>query len=179
MILLVTFFLTVFFDLVIAIQMGIILSSFILMKRMSDATTVKEANNMFNNQENEPEEIFDDELPMLPKGATMYEIHGPLFFGATQTFQDTMARLPDRPKVLILRMRHVPFIDATGIYRLLEIIKKFADQNTHIVLSGVNKKVLVDLEKGDIYSVLIPDNFADSIEDAVKRATHILEVRNI
>ncbi|SDW65702.1 SulP family inorganic anion transporter [Aequorivita viscosa] len=175
MILLVTFFLTVFFDLVIAIQMGIILSSFILMKRMSDATTVKEANNMFNNQENEPEEIFDDELPMLPKGATMYEIRGPLFFGATQTFQDTMARLPDKPKVLILRMRHVPFIDATGIYRLMEIIKKFAKQNTHIILSGVNPKVLHDLEVANIYTLLNEDNITSNIEMASQRAQEIID----
>lgn len=162
MILLVTFFLTVFFDLVIAIQMGIILSSFILMKRMSDATTVKEANNMFNNQENEPEEIFDDELPMLPKGAT-------------QTFQDTMARLPDKPKVLILRMRHVPFIDATGIYRLMEIIKKFAKQNTHIILSGVNPKVLHDLEVANIYTLLNEDNITSNIEMASQRAQEIID----
>ncbi len=176
MILLVTFLLTVFFDLVIAIQMGIILSSFVLMKRMSDATTVEVANEMFNNQYNEPEEMFDDELPILPKGATMYEIHGPLFFGATQTFQDTMARLPDRPKVLILRMRHVPFIDATGIYRLMEIIKKFADQNTHVVLSGVNNKVFLDLEKADIYSILHKENITPSIEMAAERAKHIIEI---
>ncbi|HLW33250.1 MAG TPA: SulP family inorganic anion transporter, partial [Aequorivita sp.] len=178
-ILLVTFFLTVIVDLVMAIQIGIILSSFVLMKRMSDATTVEISDGLLSTKFDQQEELFEEELPLLPKGVTMYEIHGPLFFGATQTFQDTLTRLRDRPPVLILRMRHVPFIDATGIYRLKEIIRKFADQNTHIILSGVNKKVLVDLEKGDIYSVLIPDNFADSIEDAVKRATHILEVRNI
>lgn len=175
MILLVTFLLTVFFDLVIAIQLGVILSSFILMKRMSDATTVQIADNMFDNHQEDTDVIFDDEPLILPKGATMYEIHGPLFFGATQTFQDTMARLPDKPKVLILRMRHVPFIDATGIYRLIEIIKKFAEQNTHIVLSGVNTKVLHDLEKADIYSILHPDNITPNIEMAAARATHLIE----
>src|SRR5690554_3508140 len=178
-ILLVTFFLTVIVDLVMAIQIGIILSSFVLMKRMSDATTVEISDGLLSTKFDQQEELFEEELPLLPKGVTMYEIHGPLFFGATQTFQDTLTRLRDRPPVLILRMRHVPFIDATGIYRLKEIIRKFADQNTHIILSGVNKKDIVDMEKGYIYSVLIPDNFAESIEDAVKRTTHILEVRNI
>ncbi len=142
---------------------------------MSDATTVQVANDLFNTQYNHPEEIFDDELPMLPKGVTMYEIHGPLFFGATQTFQDTMTRLPDQPKVLIFRMRHVPFIDATGIYRLLEIIKKSIDQNTHIVLSGVNNKVLFDLEKAGIYSILHKENITSSIEMAAERAKHITQ----
>ncbi len=176
MILLVTFFLTVFFDLVIAIQIGIILSSFVLMKRMSDSTTVELANDMFSNQDSQAEELFDDELPMLPKGATMYEINGPLFFGATQTFQDTMTRLPDKPKVLILRMRHVPFIDATGIYRLMEIIQKFADQNTHVILSGVNPKVLSDLQKAHIYSILHKENITPSIEVAAERAKHLIEI---
>ena len=178
-ILLVTFFLTVIVDLVMAIQIGIILSGFVLMKRMSDSTTIAIADGLLSSRFDQQEELFEEELPLLPKGVTMYEIHGPLFFGATQTFQDTLTELRDRPPVLILRMRHVPFIDATGIYRLKEIIKKFADQNTHIILSGVNRKVLTDLEKGDIYSVLTPDNFAHSIENAVERASHIMEVRNI
>lgn len=172
LILLVTFFLTVFFDLVIAIQIGIIISSFMVMKRLSDATTVQLANDLINNHS---EEIFEEEHTELPEGATMYEIHGPLFFGATQTFQDTMARLPDRPKVLILRMRHVPFVDATGIYRLFEIIKKFADQNTHVILSGVNEKVLSDLEKAAIYTILHKKNITPSIDLAAERAKYIMQ----
>ena len=172
LILLTTFFLTVLFDLVIAIQIGIVISSFVLMKRMSDATTVQLATDLFNSQYHS-EEIFEEEFTELPKGVTMYEIHGPLFFGATQTFQDTMARLPGRPKVLILRMRHVPFVDATGIYRLFEIIKKFSNQNTHVILSGVNDKVLSDLEKAGIYDVLHKENITQNIELAAERANHI------
>lgn len=179
LILLVTFFLTVIFDLVIAIQIGIILSSFVLMKRMSDATTVELSDGLLSTKYDHPDQLFEDELPVLPKGVTMYEIHGPLFFGATQTFQDTITRLRDKPLVMILRMRHVPFIDATGIYRLKEIITKFANQNTHILISGVNKKVLADLEKSDIYSVLPKDNFTNTIQEAVERAEHIMEVKNI
>lgn len=174
LILLVTFLLTVFFDLVIAIEIGIVLSSFVLMKRMSDTTTVQIANDLFKTSENEKEEIFDDELPTLPKGVTMYQINGPLFFGATQTFQDTLSRLPDKPKVLILRMRNVPFIDATGIHRLLEVIKKFAQQNTHVILSGVNDKVLGDLEKAGIYSILHRENITNSIDMAADRASYII-----
>lgn len=176
LILLVTFFLTVIFDLVIAIEIGIVLSSFVLMKRMSDNTTVQLATDLFSNNANS-EELFEDELPILPKGVTIYEIHGPLFFGATQTFQDTMNRLQDRPTVLILRMRHVPFIDATGIYRLKEVIKKFEEQNTDIILSGVNNKVLTDLENSEIYSLLNEKNITNSIEKASERAEQIIEAR--
>lgn len=174
MILLVTFFLTVIFDLVIAIEIGIVLSSFVLMKRMSDTTTVKPANDIFEDPANS-DILFEEEMPVLPKDVKMYEIQGPLFFGATQTFQDTMSRLQDNPKVLILRMRHVPFIDATGIYRLTEIIKKFAEQKTAIILSGVNENVLRELEKRNIYSVLKKENLTDSIENASLRAFEIIK----
>jgi sulfate permease, SulP family len=177
LILLVTFFLTVIFDLVIAIEVGIVLSSFVLMKRMSDSTTIKLAEDLFSNQNDVPDKLFEDELPVLPKGVTMYELNGALFFGAAQTFQDTINRLQVKPKVLILRMRHVPFIDATGIYTLKEVIKKFENHNTTIVLSGVNRQVLEDLEGADIYSVLSKENLTNSIDKALERATQIVEAK--
>jgi SulP family sulfate permease len=174
LILLVTFFLTVIFDLVIAIEVGIVLSSFVLMKRMSDSTTIKLAEDLFSNQNDVPDKLFEDELPVLPKGVTMYELNGALFFGAAQTFQDTISRLQVKPKVLILRMRHVPFIDATGIYTLKEVIKKFENHKTTIVLSGVNLKVLEDLEGAEIYSVLSKENLTNSIDKALERAIQII-----
>jgi SulP family sulfate permease len=142
---------------------------------MSESTTIKLTEDLFSNQHDLAEKLFEDELPVLPKGVIMYEINGALFFGAAQTFQDTISRLQVKPKVLILRMRHVPFIDATGIYTLKEVIKKFEDHHTTIILSGVNLQVLEDLEGADIYSVLGKENLTDSIEKALERATQILE----
>lgn len=168
MILLTTFFLTVIFDLVIAIEVGIVLSAFILMKRMSDTTKVQ----LFTKEEEE--NLFEEEKT-LPEGATMYEIHGALFFGAAQAFQDTINRLPDRRKVLILRMRDVLFIDATGIYRLKEMITKFKDQGRVIILSGVSPEVENELEKGEIYSVIDKKNVTPNIEQAIIRARQVLE----
>lgn len=168
MILLTTFFLTVIFDLVIAIEVGIVLSAFILMKRMSDTTKVQ----LFTKEEEE--NLFEEEKT-LPEGATMYEIHGALFFGAAQAFQDTINRLPDRRKVLILRMRNVLFIDATGIYRLKEMITKFKDQGRVIILSGVSPEVENELEKGEIYSVIDKKNVTPNIEQAIIRARQVLE----
>jgi SulP family sulfate permease len=72
-------------------------------------------------------------------------------------------------------MRHVPFIDATGIYRLKEVIRKFDGQNTAIILSGINVQVLADLERSDIYSVLSKENLVDSIEKALERAAQIIK----
>lgn len=172
MILLTTFFLTVIFDLVIAIEVGIVLSAFILMKRMSDHTTIELAKDLFTRDEKE--KLFDDELIVLPKGVTMYEIHGALFFGAAQAFQDTINRLPGAPKVLIIRMRHVLFIDATGVFRLKEIISQFKSKGRIIVISGVNDQVLESLEKGEIFNVMDKNNVVPDLESAAKRAEQIL-----
>lgn len=174
LILLVTFFLTVVFDLVIAIEIGIVLSSFVLMKRMSESIRIQSADDLFQSQNGDVEKLFEDELPQLPKGVAMYEISGALFFGAAQTFQDTINRLQDNPKVLILRMRNVPFIDATGIYRLKEMIKQFDNQKVSVLLSGVNAQVKEDLEKHQIYSVLGKENLLDNIDHSLKRANEIL-----
>lgn len=179
MILLVTFFLTIVFDLIIAIEVGIVLSSFVLMKRMSDTTTIHHADFIVAKDSVNNDILFEEEIPILPKGVIMYEIHGALFFGAAQAFQDTISRLQHRPIVLILRMRHVLFIDATGMYRLKEVIKKFARQNTTIILSGVNKAVLKDLEKGEIYTVLGDENITDSIEKAAVRASQIIAQKEL
>jgi SulP family sulfate permease len=175
LILLTTFFLTIVFDLVIAIEMGIVLSSFVLMKQMSESLSVQNATDLFQDQNRDPEKLFEDELPKLPDTVAMFEISGALFFGAAQTFQDTINQLQKNPKVLILRMRNVPFVDATGIYRLKEMIKQFANQNVSIILSGVNSKVKADLEKNDIYTVLSKDNLLDNINDSMKRANEILK----
>ena len=175
MILLVTFFLTVIFDLVIAIEIGVVLSSFVLMKRMSDSTTVQLADDVFSIQNKNLEKLFEDELPILPKGVAMYEIRGALFFGAAQSFQDTMSHIQGIPKVLIFRMQHVPFIDATGIYRLKEVTSKFDYQGTDIILSGINVQVLEDLEKSDIYTVLNKENIVENIDKAIERANQIIK----
>lgn len=174
MILLTTFFLTVVFDLVIAIEVGIVLSAFLLMKRMSDTTKVQLAKDLFI-REGDKEDLFDDEMIVLPKGVTMYEIRGALFFGAAQAFQDTITRLPGGPKVLIIRMRHVLFIDSTGIFRLKELISKFKSQGRVIVLSGVSSQVLADLEKGEIFNVMDKNNVVPNLETAAARSIEILE----
>jgi SulP family sulfate permease len=174
LILLSTFFLTVVFDLVIAIEIGIVLSSFALMKRMSESIKIQNAEHVFQPQTGDSESLFEDELPKLPPGVSIYEISGVLFFGAAQTFQDTLSRLQNNPKVLILRMRNVPFIDATGIYRLKEMIRQFEKQKVDILLSGVTTQVKDALEKADIYSVLSRDNVVDNIDASLIRANAIL-----
>lgn len=172
LILLVTFFLTVIFDLVIAIEIGIILSSFILMKRMSESIRVQAVKNLLFEGE-ETDSVIDHDLPVLPKNVRMYEIHGALFFGAAQAFQDTVNRLPNKPKVLILRMRNVLFVDATGIHRLKEIIEKYNIQNRHIVLAEVKSHLMKDFEQGLIFDILPARNITSTLEEAIARAEEL------
>lgn len=118
-ILLSTFFLTVVFDLVIAIQVGIVLSSFIFLHRMSQSVEV----NNINIEQDRVERLFDEETLDVPEGVVMYEINGPLFFGAAWQFQQTVATIPaSTARTIIMRMRYVPLIDATGYETLKEII---------------------------------------------------------
>ena len=175
LILLATFFLTIIFDLVVAIEVGIVLSSFVVMKRMSDSMSIEDAGDVLADINGNGERLFEEELPALPKGVAIYEIHGALFFGVAQLFQDTINNLQKKPKVLILRMRHVPFIDATGVYRLKEVIKQFSNQKVSIILSGVTTKVLEDLEKADIYSVLEKENLLRNISGSLARANELLD----
>ena len=175
MVLLVTFFLTVLFDLVIAIEIGIVLSSFAFMKRMSESVSIENVLANAENQEENGDKLFDQELPPIPRGVVLYEISGALFFGAAQQFRDTFSSISQKPKVLILRLRNVPFIDATGIYRVEDIIRHFNSKRVPTILSGVRPNIKEDLEKADIYSVLPRENLVSHIELAVERARVILE----
>lgn len=174
LILLVTFILTVVFDLVLAIQVGIVLSSFILMKRMSESLQINEEKNTYTPRFIAKNNYKDEQLIELPKGVISYDINGVLFFGAAQAFQDTITKIQSNPKIVILRVRYIPFIDATGVYRLKELIKHFNDQKIQIIISGANPSVLKELEKGMIYSVLSEQNMISNIEEAIERAKDIL-----
>ncbi|MGE0589636.1 MAG: SulP family inorganic anion transporter [Cyclobacteriaceae bacterium] len=175
LILLVTFFLTVIFDLILAIEVGVVLSSFILMKRVSDSLSIKSASQPESGPSQERDRLFEEELKDLPKDVVLYEIDGPLFFGATQAFEDAFRRLHEKPKVLIMRMRHVPFVDATGVYRLKQVIKEFRSRKVSVILSGVNRQVREELEQADIYDIVERANLSDNINASVKRAREIID----
>lgn len=169
-VLLTTFLLTVFFDLILAIEVGMILSSFIFMKRMSETTSVTDVANIFKLNEEKGEMLFEEEFPELRKGISIYEINGPLFFAASQKFQDVLSNLNQQPKVLIIRMRNVPFIDATGLNRLQEICRHLKSLETSILISGVNPEI-----KPDLYEIISEENIFDRTLAAVDRANQIID----
>ena len=174
-VLLATFFLTVVFDLVIAIEIGVVLASFLFMKRMSDSLSIEKRTDSLTKEYDNGEELFDEELPKISDHIALYEINGPLFFGAAREFQDTIRNIHQDQQILILRMRHVSFVDATGCHYLKEIIKQFDLKHVNIILSGVNNQVKKDLENAGIYTVLDKANLLENIGQSMKRAEEILK----
>lgn len=172
-VLLTTFFLTVFFDLIIAIEIGMILSSFIFMKRMSEATSIQTSGNLLDQRTESEGSLFEEELSEIPKNVLIYEINGPLFFGASQKFQEVITDLHKQPEILILRMRYVPFIDATGINRLKEMCIQLQGKGTTIIISGANHEVRHEMLKADLYSILDKHNILLNINDALRRAAEL------
>ncbi|HMQ74598.1 MAG TPA: SulP family inorganic anion transporter [Flavobacteriales bacterium] len=136
-VLLVTFLLTAFVDLVVAIEIGLVLAAFLFMKRMSDSTRLSE----LGAAEGTAEKLFESELGTVPSHVVIFEINGPLFFGAAQTFAETIRKVGDHHRVLILRMRHVPFIDATGLHRLHDIIRTMERRRVRVLLTDVRPEV--------------------------------------
>jgi SulP family sulfate permease len=168
-ILLTTFFLTVVFDLVIAIEIGIVLSSFMFMKRMSESINIQNISSENNNEEH----LFDEELLSLPKEVLLYEINGPLFFGAARQFQETITNTHLQPKVVIIRMRYVPLIDATGFQSLKEIIKTYNSKGIQVLLSGISETLSKDFEKNDMYKIIKEEFVFRNIASALEKA-HLL-----
>jgi len=171
-VLLTTFLLTVLFDLILAIEVGLVLSSFIFMKRMSEKTGV------FKTNDENGEVLFEQELHEIPKRVQMYEINGPLFFGASQKFQEVLTDLNQNPKVLILRMRNVPFIDATGIKSLKQVCKFFQLKGTTIIISGASRSVKLEILKAGMYALIGKNNILNSINEAIERGKTILAEEN-
>ena len=145
-VLLATFFITVVFDLVLAIEVGMVLAAFLFMKRMSDITDLKP---VLASGQNGEERLFDDEVRLLPKGVLLFEISGPLFFGAAQKFQDVLGEINDRHSVVVLRMRNVPLIDATGMHRLQHIVEHLEAKGRKVFLTDLDDRVRFDLAGED------------------------------
>lgn len=142
-----TFALTVVFDLTIAIEVGIILACFMFMKRMTETTHVSVLTDEIEANAESDFEVHNEENLVIPEGVEVYEIDGPFFFGIANKFDDVMAAMSDKPKVRIIRMRRIPFIDSTGIHNLHNLISMSHKEDIKIILSGVNDDVRKILER--------------------------------
>ena len=173
-VLLLTFFLTIIFDLTIAIEFGLICACLLFMRRMSETTDVKAIYDEIDLNEDADMERGNLEHLTIPKGVEVYEINGPYFFGAGNRFEDIMARYGSRPKVRIIRMRKVPFIDSTGMHNLENMCRMSQKEGITVVLSGVNPKVESVLKRNNFQKLLGSENICNHIDLALARASEIV-----
>ncbi len=173
-VLLLTFFLTIIFDLTVAIEFGLICACLLFMRRMAETTDVHAILNEIDLNEDADMQRGNLEHLTIPKNVEVYEINGPYFFGAGNRFEDIMARYGRRPKVRIIRMRKVPFIDSTGMHNLENMCLMSQREGITVVLSGVNKKVEDVLKRNNFNKLLGEENICNHIDIALNRAKEIV-----
>jgi len=164
-VLLVTFLLTVFIELTVAIQVGILLAAFLFLQKMSAETRV----DLITEDLHDDEEIQTRDISGIdiPKGVEVFEIYGSLFFGAVSQFKESIRVVANKPKVLILRMRNVPAIDASGLHSLEELAKEASAGGYILVFSAVSKSVFETMESSGFVETIGRARFAADIFEAL------------
>ena len=174
-VLLTTFLLTVLVDLTVAIEVGMVLAAFLFMRRMAEVTNISVLTHEFTDPvddfERDPNAVRSR---VIPAGVQVYEITGPFFFGAAEMFKDRVGRIAGKPKVLIIRLRHVPAIDSTGLHALRELIHRSRQEGMLVILSDVHAQPVVALERSGLYDELTEENIHGNIDDALNRARQYL-----
>jgi len=174
-VLLTTFFLTVIFDLTIAVEIGMILSVLLFMRRMATVTNVGVVTRELQDQE----EVLDPNSissRTVPEGVEIYEINGPFFFGAVTKFKEAMRLVEKPPKVRVVRMRNVPAIDASGLNMLKEFITENKRERTLLIFSGVHAQPLYAFTQYGLLDEIGEENVFGNIDDALDRARGFLGV---
>ena len=175
-VLLVTFFLTVIFDLTIAIEVGVLIACLLCMKRMAETTNVSVLSDEIDPTADTDIQGNLEHL-IIPEGVKVYEINGPYFFGIGNKFEEMMGdtRANERAKVRIIRMRKVPFIDSTGVHNLSNMCRMCSQLGVKVVLSGVNPNVMRVLERAGVDDLVGKENVCSHISLALKRAQEIVD----
>ncbi|HET9136043.1 MAG TPA: SulP family inorganic anion transporter [Candidatus Kapabacteria bacterium] len=162
-VLLTTFILTVVIDLTVAIEVGMILAAFLFMRRMALVTNISVVSSEFIDEEHDQDILVAD----IPKGVQIFEINGPFFFGAAEKFLETIRDLNEQPKVMILRMRHVLTIDATGMKAIEDIWKKLHQRGALFLLAELHSQPMVALEQSGFLTTLGEENIVASFDQAI------------
>jgi SulP family sulfate permease len=175
-ILLSTFLLTVFIDLTVAIEVGVVLAAFLFMKRMMETTQSGYITNELKeeDEEDDPQSVTKR---VIPPGVEVFEIHGALFFAAIEQFKDAINIVERKPKVFILRMRDVLAIDATGIQALEDLYKKMTRQGTQVIFSGVHAQPLVAMQQSGLLDKIGEEWLTANIDEALEQVRKILEAK--
>lgn len=174
-VLLLTFILTVFVDLILAVEVGLILSAAMFIKRMADVTNIgvvtRELRDMPESAKGDPNSIANREVP---EGVGVFEINGPFFFGAVEKFKDYMLILDQPLQVVILRIRHVPAIDASGLHIIEDLMLRCRKKGSTLIVSGVHTQPLFAMQKSGLLDEIGQENIVSNIDTALNRAREII-----
>lgn len=179
-VLLITFLLTVLIDLNTGVQTGIMLAGLLFIKRMIDVTEIVDKKDQVtmpfdsNDEPYETEDAFAISKKTIPQGVEVYEIDGPFFFGIADRLKNVLNEIEESPKIFILRMRHVPMVDATGLHALEEFLALCKSNETILVLSGVNQRIKMKIERIKLDQKIGQENITENIDLALVRANEIL-----
>lgn len=173
-VLLVTFFLTIVFDLTVAIEFGLILSCLLLFRRIASTSHVSLMHDEIDAHQDSDVDVSDDERLVIPAGVQIYEIDGPFFFGIANRFEEMASIMSEAPIVRIIRMRKVPFVDATGLHNLEVFVSKSHADGVHVILSGVRPEVLKVISRTPLYGLIGTQNIFDHINGALARAREVV-----
>ncbi len=171
LVLVVTFGLTVIVDLTVAIEVGMVAAAFLFMRRMAEVTHVKSV----EVEMEDPDDPYETDpngvrRRIVPEQVEVYEINGPFFFGAAETFKDTLATVARKPKVLIIRMRNVPAIDSTGMHALKDLVHRTRGDGTLVLISDIHTQPLVALGRSAVIDEIGEENVFGNLDDALNRA---------
>lgn len=173
-VLVVTFALTVLIDLTVAIQVGVVLAAFLFLQRMSEVAQVSSLTGNLAEEEEDPDNPRAISKRYVPPGVEVFEVYGSLFFGAIERFKDAMRRVEKKPKVLVIRMRMVPAIDATGLQVLEDVLERTRREGGTLMLTGVAAQPLEAMERSGFLKNLGREFVFESIDDALARARQFL-----
>ena len=173
-VLMTTFVLTVIFDLTIAIEIGLLLAVVLFLKRTSESVEIRHFHDEIDPNQELDIQISSEEKLAIPENVDVYEIDGPYFFGIANKFEDVMSQISNKPRVRIIRMRRVPFMDSTGIHNLEVLIEQSHKEGIQIVLSGVNPQVRKALEKADFNKLIPAENICSNINVALERSKELI-----
>jgi SulP family sulfate permease len=170
-----TFLLTVLVDLTVAIQVGVVLAALLFMRRMAEVTQVGYVTRMLNEDDQEdPDDPLSLDRRQVPAGVEVFEISGPFFFGAADKFKNAIGEIEEKPRILILRMRHILSLDATALQALESVAAKTRREQTTLILSGVHAQPLVLLERSGLLAKIGEENVHTNIDNALDRARQLL-----
>ncbi len=169
-VMLLTFGLTVLVDLTVAVEVGLVSAAFLFMKRMAEVTNVSVIRREVDEDGASETPLFTEGRAAIPPGVQLYAIDGPFFFGAAEKFREALRQTGGKPKAVVLLMRHVPAIDATGLRALRDVLQRFRSGGTAVILVGVHAQPMAALERAGLIKFVGEENLVGTIDEALARA---------